>query len=207
MTAPPVAGVALRSDTPEETQRIAGALVPFLRSGDVVLLSGDLGAGKTVFTQGLARAAGVAEAVTSPTFTLVHSYPTAIGLDLLHADVYRLSTVGEIADLGLAELVEEGAFALVEWGERTAGALGPEHLLVTFGVPEAVEGAGLAPRRLGFRPVGRSWAERWPELEPALRAAAPAIDEPGAGQPDAEEHPAAGRDSRRPATPEREVRA
>ncbi|MBO0692615.1 MAG: tRNA (adenosine(37)-N6)-threonylcarbamoyltransferase complex ATPase subunit type 1 TsaE, partial [Acidimicrobiaceae bacterium] len=170
-------GLSLRSGAPEETERVAAALVSFLRNGDVVLLSGDLGAGKTVFTRGLARAAGVAEPVTSPTFTLIHSYRTAIGLDLLHADVYRLETTGEIADLGLAELIEEHAFALVEWGERTAGALGPDHLLVTLSVPEQPGEAGPSARTLTVRPVGRSWEERWARLEHALRAAAPAIDE------------------------------
>lgn len=177
----PPAELVLHSSGPGETRRIAAALVPFLRSGDVVLLSGDLGAGKTVFTQGLARAAGVSEAVTSPTFTLLHSYPTAIGLDLLHADVYRLETTGEIADLGLAELVEDDAFALVEWGERAEGALGPGHLLVVLSVPERGEDADPPPRVLTFRPVGRSWAERWAEVAAALPAAAG--DGPTAGDP------------------------
>lgn len=164
--------IALESESPERTRRLAATLVPFLRSGDVVLLSGELGAGKTVFAQGLARAAGVTEAVTSPTFTLLHSYPTAIGLDLLHVDVYRLDTTAEVADLGLAELVEDDAFALVEWGERAVATLGPDHLLVALAVPETGDDAGSAKRSLTLRPVGRSWTERWAALEPALRAAA-----------------------------------
>lgn len=180
MSAHSIHGVAaeavVRSGAPEETERVAAALVPLLRSGDVVLLSGDLGAGKTVFTRGLARAAGVSQAVTSPTFTLIHSYPTAIGLDLLHADVYRLETTREIADLGLAELVEEDAFALVEWGERAAGALGPDHLTVTLTVLEPAEEGGAGERRIAVRPVGPSWAERWAQVEGALRAAATAGD-------------------------------
>jgi tRNA threonylcarbamoyladenosine biosynthesis protein TsaE len=177
MGAVPNSDLVLRCGAPEETQRVAAALVPFLRCGDVVLLCGDLGAGKTVFTQGLARSAGVREAVTSPTFTLIHSYPTAIGLDLLHADVYRLESTAEIADLGLAELVEDDAFALVEWGDRALAALGPDHLVVTLSVPEPAGEAGPCARRLAVRPVGRSWEERWPDLEPALRAAAPATSE------------------------------
>ncbi|MCL2396222.1 MAG: tRNA (adenosine(37)-N6)-threonylcarbamoyltransferase complex ATPase subunit type 1 TsaE [Acidimicrobiaceae bacterium] len=175
MSPGPFAELVLRSATPEETERVAAAFVPFLQSGDVVLLTGDLGAGKTVFAQGLARAAGVTQAVTSPTFTLLHSYPTAIGLDLLHADVYRLETTGEIEDLGLAELVEDDAFALVEWGERAAGALGPDHVFVTLTAPAVSDGPGPSLRRIAVRPAGRSWDERWADLRAALLGAAPAL--------------------------------
>jgi tRNA threonylcarbamoyladenosine biosynthesis protein TsaE len=197
MNSRPADELVVRTGSPGETCRVAAALVAFLRNGDVILLSGDLGAGKTVFVQGLARAAGVNESVTSPTFTLIHSYRTAIGLDLLHADVYRLETTGEIADLGLDELVEDGAFAVVEWGERAAGVLGGDYLLVTLTVSEAevseaavseaagseaavsegTDETGPGVRRIAFEPVGRSWVERWPGVEPALAVAAPSVEE------------------------------
>lgn len=148
------------------TQAIAGAVATVLEAGDVVLLSGELGAGKTTFTQGVAVARGVAEAVTSPTFTLVRGYPTPGGPELLHADVYRLERLREIVDLGLPELLEEDAFVLVEWGERAEAALGPDHLDVHLDVRE--DGA----RVVTLRPGGRRWEARWPRLAEAVGAAA-----------------------------------
>ena len=93
----------LISSSAEETREIAAAVAGVCRSGDTVLLSGEMGAGKTVFAQGFGAALGVREAITSPTFTLVNSHP-AHGLTLHHADLYRLDRTSEIADLALAEL-------------------------------------------------------------------------------------------------------
>jgi tRNA threonylcarbamoyladenosine biosynthesis protein TsaE len=148
----PPAFVAATSSA-EGTQRLAAGLAPLLQPGDVVLLGGDLGAGKTTFTQGLARALGVDEVVTSPTFTLVRSYRTGCGFDLLHADVYRLDQLQEIIDLALPEELEAGACAVVEWGDRAAPALGPDHLDVMFQL-----GTGADDRVLRVRPVGDRWA-------------------------------------------------
>jgi tRNA threonylcarbamoyladenosine biosynthesis protein TsaE len=141
-----------RTTSPEGTQRLAAGLAPLLQPADVVLLGGDLGAGKTTFTKGLARALGVEDVVTSPTFTLVRSYHTGRGFDLLHADVYRLDQLQEIIDLALPEELEAGACAVVEWGERAAPALGPDHLDITFQL-----GAGADDRVLRVRPVGHRW--------------------------------------------------
>jgi tRNA threonylcarbamoyladenosine biosynthesis protein TsaE len=164
--------VTARSTSPGETRRLAGTLVPFLRSGDIVVLSGDLGAGKTAFTQGLAQAAGVTEPVTSPTFTLLRSYPTALGLDLLHVDVYRLETTAAVADLGLAELIEDDAFAVVEWGERAVALLGPDHLEITITVDAVSAGIEVPARTISLRPSGPAWLARWPSVEAAIRAGA-----------------------------------
>ena len=156
--------VSLLTRSAAETQAVAAALVPFIRAGDVLLLAGDLGAGKTAFTQGLARAAGVAEVVASPTFTLVRPYATTIGPDLLHADVYRLEQLREVVELGLPELLEEDAFAVVEWGERAAPALGDDALHVAI-----AHGSGDHDRLLTIRPVGGAWTERWPALAGSLQ--------------------------------------
>jgi tRNA threonylcarbamoyladenosine biosynthesis protein TsaE len=137
------------------TARLAGLVASRLRPGDLVLLSGELGAGKTAFTQALAAALGVGEPVTSPTFTLVRGYRTAAGWELLHADLYRLEQLDEVADLGLAELLDDGAVAVVEWGERGVPALLPEYLLITL---EA--GATDEQRRISFEDVGGGWAGR-----------------------------------------------
>jgi tRNA threonylcarbamoyladenosine biosynthesis protein TsaE len=136
-----------------------------LLPGDVLLLDGDLGAGKTTFTQGLARAMGVGGPVTSPTFTLVRSYPTAFGVELIHADVYRLDELSDIVALGLPEMLENGAVAAIEWGERAAPALGPQHLGIRLTLTE-VEG----DRRILFTPAGARWQARWNDLVGALSA-------------------------------------
>jgi tRNA threonylcarbamoyladenosine biosynthesis protein TsaE len=124
--------IVISTESAAATGGVGASLVAVLRAGDAILLDGDLGAGKTVFTQGLARAAGIDEVVTSPTFTLVNRYPTTIGPDLLHADLYRLDDLRQIVDLGLPELLDDDAFALIEWGERAAGTIGDDYLQVTF---------------------------------------------------------------------------
>jgi tRNA threonylcarbamoyladenosine biosynthesis protein TsaE len=148
------------SASPEATRRLAGRVAGLCRAGDVVLLIGDLGAGKTVFAQGFAAALGVQGPVTSPTFALVRHY--RCGEDgpvggLIHADVYRTGSLDEVVDLALAELVEEDAVALVEWGELAAPALGDNALEVTLVAPDPVG----APEQRVLRVVGRgSWADR-----------------------------------------------
>ncbi len=154
--------------SPAETRQLAGRLASMCRAGDVVLLVGDLGAGKTVFAQGFAAALGVAGPVTSPTFALVRHYrcgPDAPVAQLIHADVYRTGSVAEVADLALAELVEEDAVALVEWGDLAGPALGDSALEVTLVVPDA---SG-APNRRELSILGRgSWQRRAAELEAVL---------------------------------------
>jgi tRNA threonylcarbamoyladenosine biosynthesis protein TsaE len=119
-----------------ETARAGHDFAALLRPGDVVLLDGPLGAGKTTFTQGLARGLGVTERVTSPTFTLVREHRCGPGpiRTLHHADLYRLERIGEVLDLGLGELDEDHAVAIIEWGERTEGSLGNDVLAVDFEV-------------------------------------------------------------------------
>jgi tRNA threonylcarbamoyladenosine biosynthesis protein TsaE len=130
------------------------------RPGDVVLLVGDLGAGKTVFAQGFAAALGVSGPVTSPTFALMRQYscgddsPVAV---LIHADVYRTGSLDEVTDLALAELVEEDAVALVEWGELAAPVLGDSALEITLVAPDPLG----APEQRVLTLTGRGhWADR-----------------------------------------------
>lgn len=121
--------------TAEDTRRAGFDLARVLRPGDVVLLSGRLGAGKTTFVQGVAAGLGVRERVTSPTFTMVrqHACTNDLGIVTLHhADVYRVESLGEVVDLDLGELVEESAVALVEWGEIAASVFGRSVLTVDF---------------------------------------------------------------------------
>jgi tRNA threonylcarbamoyladenosine biosynthesis protein TsaE len=107
--------IDLRSDSVATTHEIAGVIAGLVRPRDIIVLAGDMGAGKTAFTVGFTRALGVSEddQVSSPTFTLVHSYNSG-RIPVLHADLYRLNSMAEVADLGLREQVDLGAVALVE---------------------------------------------------------------------------------------------
>lgn len=110
-----------------------------LSSGDIVLLTGTLGAGKTTFTKGVATGLGVSDAVTSPTFIMVREHRCANdrGIATLHhCDVYRVGTLDEVIDLALGELVEDAAVALVEWGELASSVFGRAVLTITFDVDD-----------------------------------------------------------------------
>ncbi len=137
------------------TQEVAGQLAEILQPGDLILLEGDLGAGKTTFTQGLARALGVTEAVTSPTFVLMNIHPTAAGFDLVCTSTSTVSTgCPEVVDLALPELLEDGAVAVVEWGDRAAPALPGDRLMVRL------EAADDGSRAITLEPQGASWSGR-----------------------------------------------
>ncbi len=154
----------LRSDSPASTSAIAASLAGLARRGDLIVLAGEMGVGKTAFVKGFGRAIGVNEPITSPTYTLVHSYPAG-RVTLHHADIYRLSTHHEVADLAFAELLESDGIVIVEWGDVVAGTLG-EHLFVRIEFDEADEDA----RDIVVTATGRSWAVRWDEIERRLAA-------------------------------------
>ena len=123
--------------TAEDTVAAGEAFARVLKSGDIVLLSGTLGAGKTTFVKGVAKGLGVSERVTSPTFTMVreHACSNDLGITTLHhSDVYRVETLDEVLDLALGELVEDSAVALVEWGELAASVFGRDVMTIEFGV-------------------------------------------------------------------------
>ena len=156
--------IELRTETPEQTREVGDVLATFLRPRDTVILTGDLGAGKTTLVQGIGRGLGVEEHVASPTFTLVREY--AGRLDVAHVDVYRLERIQDVVDLGLDELGGPDRVLLVEWGDAVEELLSDDRLVVeltTDGVDEI--------RRITIVPQGRSWAARWERLEQALAAA------------------------------------
>ncbi len=163
------------------TERLAGAIAPHLVPGDFLGLSGGLGAGKSVFARALigARLAarGRAEDIPSPSYTLVQTYDLG-GCELWHADLYRLGTPGEVAELGLDEAFDE-AICVVEWAERLGDALPARRLLLTLGfAPGSAEAriATLAARgkRLGLAP-GRPRRGGRPVNRPVERP----VDRPG----------------------------
>ncbi len=108
----------------KETEQVGAVLASRLRAGDVVAMSGDLGAGKTVFIRGLARGLGVTRRVTSPTYTIVNEYDGK--LPLYHFDMYRLSGPDEFYDIGWDDYLKRGGVCAVEWSERAEGLL-PEN--------------------------------------------------------------------------------
>src|SRR5436190_22308416 len=146
----------------EDTRELASSIAPLVKGGDTLLLAGDLGAGKTAFTQGLARALGVTQQVTSPTFVLMHTYDGA-KFPLLHVDVYRVGRLQEVVDLGLEELIDDGAAAVIEWGDKAAPALPPDYLEVRIEF-----GGGDDARVFTVRPVGGRWSARAAALELAV---------------------------------------
>jgi len=178
VSSPPA--LATGTASPRQTRELGAAVAGALEPGDLLLLAGDLGAGKTTFTQGLARGLGVTGPVTSPTFTLVRAYRCHRGpvRTLFHADLYRLDRLADVVDLGLGEMLEDDAVAVVEWGEAAAGVLGPDTLTVRLAVPEeaagAVADAGVAgrdgadeDRTVTFEASG-AWAARLRHLADVL---------------------------------------
>ena len=172
--------IVVRTGSPAATKEVAAGVARTCAPGDVVLLIGDLGAGKTVFAQGFAAALGVEGPVTSPTFTLVRHYrcagtgagTAAEGIEtLIHADLYRTGSLGEVVELALAELVEERAVALIEWGDMAAPAFGEDALDVTLELPDT---AGTDPdERRTITIDGRgSWSRRAGDVARALAAPA-----------------------------------
>jgi tRNA threonylcarbamoyladenosine biosynthesis protein TsaE len=123
----------LTSSSPEETERIAAGLAAKLEPGDVVAVSGDLGAGKTTFVRGACRALGVTVAVTSPTFAIGHRYPGRV--PVAHLDLYRFETIGE-ADWADLEPYFDDAVAFVEWPEAGEGFLPEPRLRVLLRLAE-----------------------------------------------------------------------
>jgi len=160
------------------THAIAAALAGLSRPGDLILLSGEMGAGKTAFAQGFGHALGVREPVTSPTYTLVHSYEIAsersstdVGghghqpLMLHHADLYRLNRTAEVVDLALDELAETKGIVLVEWGDVVDSLFG-DHLMVHLVSDLDDE----YRRTVDVSASGSLWAARWSRVEDACES-------------------------------------
>lgn len=148
------------SSSPEETAAIARAVATDLRASDVVLLNGDLAAGKTHFVKALAQTLGSTDTVTSPTFSIANFYARPGG-QILHMDAYRLGGVSEFRDLALDEYFET-AITVIEWGERVADAV-PSCLSIAFEIDHA-------DRRLTFTARGARWADAFPILAQRLDA-------------------------------------
>jgi tRNA threonylcarbamoyladenosine biosynthesis protein TsaE len=172
----PLLDLSILSDSADLTRSVGAALSGVVRPGDTVLLVGAMGAGKTVFAQGFAAGLGVQGPVTSPTFTLVREYPcranTAGVRLLIHADMYRLDSLDEMVDLGLPELVEDEAVALVEWGDLAATVLGTDPMWVQLCPADDPE-----CERTITVVVGERWSARAESLREALAPFGAALSE------------------------------
>ncbi len=145
--------LTVASSSPAETGSLAQILADLAEPGDVLVLVGDLGAGKTAFSKAYGAALGVVEPMTSPTFTLAREYEGR--LQLHHLDVYRLEQMAEVLDLDLPELLESGGVVLIEWGDMILPMLPADYLEVRFAF-----GEGDDDRNIELRCVGPRWAGR-----------------------------------------------
>lgn len=157
----------LRTRGPAETRRLAAAVARVLRPGDVVSLTGELGAGKTCFVQGAAQALGVNDRVTSPSFLLRRDYEGDV--PVLHLDVYRLDTLQEVVDIGFDDATDARRITFIEWGDAVRQLLPADHLEVELclesadaAVQEGVDVGddGDATRVVRIRAHGDDWRRR-----------------------------------------------
>jgi len=153
----------IMSHSAEQTQRFGVRLGGLLRAGDVICLSGDMGAGKTVFSSGIGQGWGSKTPVTSPTFNLVHQHNRTQDKQVLyHLDCYRLNGASDSASIGIDELLEAQGVVILEWAERIQGVLPQERLWIELKVREETR------RNLQIEAVG----ERYQRLLEAFRVSA-----------------------------------
>lgn len=167
--------IEVMTGSAEETAALGSALARWLREGDVVLLHGDLGAGKTVLAKGIAAALGVDAIVASPSFALVNEYDAGLLSPiprLFHLDLYRLRDAADLESIGFADLVSPvDGVTLVEWPERAMEELPDRYLLIEIMAPSADQ------RRITFTPVpaGDPWSDRLAALRERLASFGPVV--------------------------------
>jgi len=162
VTLVPPLPLTARTTSASATRLLAAGVASHAQAGDLLLLAGDLGTGKTVFVQGFAQGLGIDEQVTSPTFVLLRPYQGP-SLRLLHADIYRLDQLSEVLDLGLLEQLDDKAVACVEWGDLAEPVLPADFLVVRLAY-----GDGDDDRVIEARPVGARWQSRVAGLRQTL---------------------------------------
>jgi tRNA threonylcarbamoyladenosine biosynthesis protein TsaE len=158
-----VKSLEIVSNSPEQTRKIGTMLGELAAPGDVILLVGSLGAGKTCLTQGIARGLGIPEYTASPSFVLVREYQGK--LPLYHVDLYRLDRIEEVAQLGLDDYLYGKGVCVVEWADKGLSVLPQEHLLVEMQIVSPLK------RKLSFMPEGTRYLKMLSKLKSILRGA------------------------------------
>lgn len=156
-----ITGTKLISHSPEQTQRLGQHLGEQAQPGDVFLLTGNLGSGKTCLTQGIAWGLGVKEYAFSPSFVIIREYHGR--LPLYHIDFYRLDRIEEIADLGLDEYLYGKGLCVVEWAEKGKAVLPKEYLLINLSYISDTE------RSISLEPKGHRYTELLKSLDSDLK--------------------------------------
>ncbi len=151
------------SNSAEQTRKIGMKLGKLAASGDVILLVGSLGAGKTCLTQGIAHGLGIHEYTASPTFVLVREYRGK--LPLYHIDLYRLDKIEEVTQLGLDDYLYGNGVCVVEWADKGLSVLPKEHLLIEMQIVSPMK------RKLSFMPKGTRYLKILSQLKSARRGA------------------------------------
>ena len=144
--------IQLISNTTEDTKIIGKKMAPFLHQGDTIVLTGDLGAGKTMFVSGILSYYGKENEASSPTFTIINEHTLTNDLKLFHFDVYRFDFEEEFLAIGGDEFYSQG-ICLIEWGEKIASYLPKEYLKVTISKDDKEEGK----RMITFTPIGNKY--------------------------------------------------
>lgn len=164
-----MSGITVTTRSAAATRSVGRALAPLLRAGDLVLLAGGLGAGKTELAKGIGEGLGVEETVVSPTFTIAREYDARV--PLVHVDVYRLERVQEVVDLALEE--RDDAVTVVEWGDAASSAFPADRLEVALA---RAERGTEETRTVTLVLQGEGWRTREADLRAALHAAAASSD-------------------------------
>lgn len=159
---PDIFELTIISHSAEQTQRIGERLGEFARAGDLFFLEGDLGAGKTCFTQGLSRGLGIVEEITSPTFILANEHRGG-RLTLYHLDVYRVRSAAEAIGIGLDDYLSGDGVCVIEWAEKIRAALPDERLWIAFHHIDEDS------RELKFTATGKRYVDLLNELKHVTR--------------------------------------
>lgn len=148
-----MSGTTIHSNSVKDTAGVAEEMAAVVKAGDIILLCGDLGAGKTVFVQAFTKALGCHEEATSPSFTLLKEYRAAHN-QIFHFDAYRLEGIRDFIDLGYRDYLFDEGISIIEWGEKIETLVGDDYLVIKIVLTDETN------REITIIPHGKKWDER-----------------------------------------------